>query len=36
MVDGDAMTAADGTVILMNNGALWSAGANVNEPRSGP
>jgi len=32
MVDGDAMTAADGTRILMNNGTLWGPHA----ARSGP
>jgi hypothetical protein len=34
MADGDAMTAADGTVILMNNGTLWTPRAGAGATRS--
>ena len=34
MADGDAMTAVDGTVILMNDGTLWSPGVNGATTRS--
>jgi len=35
MADGDVMTAADGTRILMKNGTLWSPGTNGDATRSG-
>ena len=36
MADGDAMTAVDGTTILMNNGTLWSRGVIGDATRSRP
>ena len=36
MADGDAMTAIDGTRILMNNGTLWSPAVNRDATRPGP
>ena len=36
MADGDAMTAVDGTLILMKNGTLWSPAVNGDATRSRP
>jgi len=36
MASGDAMTAVDGTVILMDNGTLWSPSVSVGTKRSRP
>lgn len=36
MADGDAMTAVDGTLILMNNGTLWKPAVNGDAIRSRP
>jgi ferric-dicitrate binding protein FerR (iron transport regulator) len=36
MADGDAMTAVDGTLILMNNGTLWKPAVNNDAIRSRP